>query len=83
VSDMLNPSMPGKLGQIKEGWIKDGTLSQAENHYVLMKDVLLSSSSYAAALVAGTARSGPQSWINEKGQTLKLLEESLLKNSEI
>jgi hypothetical protein len=83
VSDMLNPSMPGKLGQIKEDWIKDGTLVQAENHYVLIKDVLLSSSSYAAALVAGTARSGPQSWINEKGQTLKLLEESLLKNSEI
>jgi hypothetical protein len=83
VSDMLNPSMPGKLGQIKEDWIKDGTLAQAENHYVLIKDVLLSSSSYAAALVAGTARSGPQSWINEKGQTLKLLEESLLKNSEI
>lgn len=83
VSDMLNPSMPGKLGQIKEDWIKDGTLAQAENHYVLIKDVLLSSSSYAAALVAGTARSGPQSWINEKGQTLKILEESLLKNSEI
>lgn len=83
VSDILNPSMPGKLGQIKEDWIKDGTLAQAENHYVLIKDVLLSSSSYAAALVAGTARSGPQSWINEKGQTLKLLEESLLKNSEI
>lgn len=83
VSDMLNPSMPGKLGQTKEDWIKDGTLMQAENHYVLIKDVLLSSSSYAAALVAGTARSGPQSWTNEKGQTLKSLEEYLLKTSDM
>lgn len=83
VSDQLNTSMPGKLGQTKESWIKDGTLSEEENHYVLVKDVLLSSSSYAAALVAGTARSGPQSWINEQGQTLKSLEDALLKSSEI
>lgn len=83
VTDIFNQSMPGKLGKIKEDWVKDGTLVKSENHYILIKDVLLSSSSYAAALVAGTARSGPQSWISEKGQTLKSLEESLLANTDI
>lgn len=82
VTDMFNASMPGKLGKIKEDWVNDGTLIKTDSHYILIKDVLLSSSSYAAALVAGTARSGPQSWIDEKGQTLKSLEESLLANSE-
>ena len=80
VSDLFNPSMPGKLGQLKADWIKDGTLTKTDNHYLLTKDLLLSSSSYAAALVAGTARSGPQSWLNEKGDSLKMIEESLLKN---
>lgn len=82
VSDLFNPSMPGKLAQLKEDWVKDGTLTKTENHYLLTKDLLLSSSSYAAALVAGTARSGPQSWLNDNGDSLKIIEEVLLKSAE-
>ncbi|AQT59967.1 GIY-YIG nuclease family protein [Cellvibrio sp. PSBB023] len=82
VSDLFNPSMPGKLAQLKEDWVKDGTLTKTENHYLLTKDLLLSSSSYAAALVAGTARSGPQSWLNDNGDSLKIIEEILLKSAE-
>ncbi|HEX7764267.1 MAG TPA: GIY-YIG nuclease family protein [Cellvibrio sp.] len=82
VSDLFNPSMPGKLAQLKEDWVKDGTLTKTENHYLLTKDLLLSSSSYAAALVAGTARSGPQSWLNDNGYSLKIIEEALLKSAE-
>ncbi len=74
--------MPGKLAQLKENLAKDGTLTKTENHYRLTKDLLLSSSSYAAALVAGTARSGPQSWLNDKGESLKMIEELLLKSAE-
>lgn len=83
VTDAFNQSMPGRLVEMKEDWVKSGTLVKSEDHYIVIKDVLLSSSSYAAALVAGTARSGPQSWINEKGQTLKSLEESLLASSDM
>lgn len=82
VSDLFNPSMPGKLAQLKKDWVKDGTLTKTENHYLLTKDLLLSSSSYAAALVAGTARSGPQSWLNDNGDSLKIIEEVLLKSAE-
>ena len=35
----------------------------------------MSSSSYAAALIAGTARSGPQSWFDSEGKSLKELED--------
>lgn len=71
-------SMPGRTAEIKQRWIDDGTLDPNDGHYLLTKDCVLSSSSYAAAIVAGTSRSGPQSWINEKGQTLKVVEESLI-----
>jgi hypothetical protein len=46
--------------------------------YSLTKDSILSSSSYAAVIVAGTSRSGPQSWIDEQGRSLKAVEEILL-----
>jgi hypothetical protein len=61
---------------LKKQLIADGRAVQDGDHYVLQDDVLLSSSSYAAVLVAGTARSGPQSWIASDGRSLKALEES-------
>ena len=47
--------------------IVEKTLVEENNKLILKKDIVLSSSSYAAALVAGTSRSGPQSWKNSKG----------------
>ena len=44
----------------------------------MVKDKLMSSSSYAASLVAGNSRSGPQSWKTEKGELLKAVEERLV-----
>lgn len=71
-------SMPGKSKSIKESLIADETLELKGNHYVLLKDKLMSSSSYAASLVAGNSRSGPQSWKNCNGENLKQIEESLV-----
>lgn len=78
VSGKTTSSMPGKTSAIREKWIADGTLITEGKNYRLTKDSILSSSSYAAALVAGTSRSGPQSWLDEKGTSLKVVEETLI-----
>lgn len=62
--------------QTKEQLINDGRLKLNDNYFVLEEDVLLSSSSHAAGLVAGTARSGPQSWFTKDGRTLKSIEDA-------
>jgi hypothetical protein len=78
VSGKISKSMPGKTVLIREKWIADGTLAKDGENYRLTKDSILSSSSYAAVIVAGTSRSGPQSWIDEQGRSLKAVEEILL-----
>jgi hypothetical protein len=71
-------SVSGKIVKMKEQLLADGRLVDKGDHLVLAEDVLMSSSSYAAALIAGTARSGPQSWFAANGKSLKELEESAL-----
>ena len=78
ISGKTSKSMPGKTLSIREKWIADGTLVPNGENFKLTKDSILSSSSYAAVLVAGTSRSGPQSWIDENGRSLKAVEEILL-----
>lgn len=68
-------SLNGKLVKLKEQLIADGRLVDEDDHLRLTEDILMSSSSYAAALIAGTARSGPQSWYSSNGKTLKELED--------
>ena len=73
--------MPSKSRSIKDHMVESGMLQEKEDHFLLLKDKLISSSSYAASLVAGSSRSGPQSWKTEKGETLKVIEAKLI-NSE-
>ena len=80
ISLQTTASIPGKIKLMRQKLIEDKTLIEQSDKLVLMKDIVLSSSSYAGALVAGTSRSGQQSWKNSKGITLKNLEESLIKN---
>lgn len=80
ISLQTTASIPGKIKLMRQKLIEDKTLIEQSDKLVLMKDIVLSSSSYAGALVAGTSRSGPQSWKNSKGIKLKNLEESLIKN---
>lgn len=70
-------SISGKIVKIKEQLLADGRLLDEGDHLLLTEDFLMSSSSYAAALIAGTARSGPQSWFSD-GRSLKELEDSAL-----
>ena len=78
ISGKTTKSMPDKPLSIRKKWIADGTLAPNGDNYTLTKNSIFSSSSYAAVLVAGTSRSGPQSWIDEKGRSLKAIEEMLL-----
>jgi len=78
ISGKVSKSMPGKTAAIREKWLADGTMIPNGDNFRLTKDSILSSSSYAAGLVAGTSRSGPQSWIDEHGRSLKSVEEILL-----
>lgn len=74
-------SLNTKLVKLKEQLVADGRLVPENDHLVLTEDLLMSSSSYAAALIAGTARSGPQSWYSNDGKTLKELEDQALENA--
>ncbi|MGB7196099.1 MAG: GIY-YIG nuclease family protein [Collimonas pratensis] len=74
-------SMPNRLVSLKAQLLTDGMLQEQLGYFYVTGDLLLSSSSYAAAMVAGTARSGPQSWKNVNGQTLKQLEDMSLQDA--
>ncbi len=73
-------SLNAKLAKLKEQLISDGRMAVEEKCLRLTEDVLMTSSSYAAALIAGTARSGPQSWFAPNGMSLKDLEEFAANN---
>lgn len=78
-----SPSLPKRCKELRDIWIEDKTLIIDNDHYILTKDSIVSSSSYAAAIIAGTSRSGPLSWQDSKGRNLKSIEEQILKNSGI
>lgn len=67
-----------QLGQtyknLRQNLLSKGVLVETEGHYTFSEDCLLNSSSAAAAVVAGSNRSGPQSWRNARGESLKEIE---------
>lgn len=74
-------SLPGKMDILRNKLIEQQILIENNKKYSLQKDIIVSSSSYAAAFVAGTSRSGPQSWKNKAGKTLKQVEEQMIGNN--
>ncbi len=81
LSKSNSESMPGKLSTIKEKLLVDGVLKDEGAYLVASEDILFNSSSYAAAIVAGTSRSGPQSWKTTTGKTIKKVEDEELANA--
>lgn len=81
LSKRNSDSMPGKLATIKDELLMSGVLQDKGEYLVASEDILFNSSSYAAAIVAGTSRSGPQSWKTSSGVMLKTLEEKELENA--
>lgn len=70
-----------KVAKLKEQLLAEGRLAPQGDRLVLAEDLLVSSSSYAAAIVAGTSRSGPQSWVAADGRTLKAIEDAQIANA--
>ena len=68
-------SLSTKLVKLKEQFVADGRMIAEDEQLRLAEDILMSSSSYAAAIIAGTSRSGPQSWYTADGKSLKDLED--------
>ncbi|MEH6555900.1 GIY-YIG nuclease family protein [Pseudoalteromonas tetraodonis] len=81
LSKINSQSMPAKLLAIKEKLLLEGILKDEGANLVASDDILFNSSSYAAAIVAGTSRSGPQSWKTAKGKTIKKIEDDELSNA--
>ncbi len=79
ISKDTTKSIPEKISQLRSKLLSDGVINDDGVKYILTKNMLISSSSYAAALVAGTRRSGPQSWKTRNGESLKEIEEKLIK----
>lgn len=69
-------SIAGKLAAAKKRYADEGVLISKADHFVSTEDILMGSSSYAAGIVAGTSRSGPQSWKTSAGKTLKEVEDA-------
>jgi hypothetical protein len=65
-----------RVVKLKEQLLAEGRLIDNGDRLVLAEDTLLSSSSYAAVFVAGTSRSGPQSWVAADGRLLKAIEDA-------
>ena len=80
ISINITQSIPTKINELRNKLLAEKTLIENSSKLILTKDIILSSPSYSAAFVAGTSRSGPQSWKDINGNTLKSLEESLIKS---
>lgn len=70
-----------KIVKLKEQLQDEGRAVPDGDRLTLSEDLLVSSSSYAAVLVAGTSRSGPQSWATVDGRTLKSIEDAAVGDS--
>ena len=81
VSRTNTESAAGRVVKLKEQLVADGRLVSEGDHLLLTEDVLVSSSSYAAVIVAGTSRSGPQSWIAADGRSLKAIEDAAVEDA--
>jgi Domain of unknown function (DUF4357) len=81
LSRLNTDSAARKVVKIKQLLQADDKLVAEGDHLLLNEDVLVSSSSYAAVMVAGTSRSGPQSWIAADGRSLKEIEDAAVQDA--
>jgi hypothetical protein len=69
---------PKNVIALRESAKVNGQLLLEDGYYKLLSDKAFSSSSAAACFVAGNSRSGPESWKNNAGISLKILEQQAL-----
>ena len=64
--------------ELRERLITNGTLILDGNKYIFQKNCLFAAASPAAAVIVGHNMSGPQTWKDSTGKTLKQIEEQKL-----
>lgn len=80
LSSVNTDSAAQRVVKVKQQLVAEGKIVPEGNHLLLNEDILISSSSYAAVMVAGNSRSGPQSWVAADGRTLKAIEDAAVAN---
>ncbi len=76
----ITNSLQNGYRDLREKLIADGTLALDNNKYIFLKNFLFDSPSAAAAVIVGHSISGPQTWRDSSGKTLKEIEEQKLRN---
>lgn len=64
-------SLRAPVRKLKNNLIEQGVLVLQSDCYVFTENYTCNSTSFAASLIAGNNRSGPEAWINAKGESLK------------
>jgi hypothetical protein len=77
----LKDSLSMSYKNLRENLVEKEIITLDGNNYKFIKDYEFSSSSAAAATIVGYSINGRVSWKDEKGRTLKQLEEDLLDES--
>jgi len=75
----IKPSLPTGYRELREKLINNKTLVLEGNKYVFKKNALFDTASPAAAVIVGYSITGPQTWKNKDGKSLKEIEEERLK----
>jgi hypothetical protein len=75
-SKTVQNSLADGSKKLREQLIEKDILKQTDTGYVFTKDYLFKSPSQAAAIIVGYSISGPKSWKNQDGKSLKEIEES-------
>jgi serine/threonine protein kinase len=69
-----SPSVSEQIATLRANLLRDGILVPEGDHLKLTRDYLFTSSSSAACTLAGGGRSGPVSWKDAQGRTLRELQ---------
>jgi hypothetical protein len=75
----LKSSMPNGYKELRDKLISNGTLVLEGDKYIFKKNAIFDTASPAASVIVGSSISGPQSWKNSDGKTLKDIEQERLK----
>jgi hypothetical protein len=71
----LKPSMPSGYKELRDKLINNETLVLEGNKYIFKKNALFDTASPAAAVIVGYSITGPQTWKNKEGKSLKVIEQ--------
>lgn len=77
----LKPSMPNGYKELRDKLINNKTLVLEGDKYIFTRNALFDTASPAASVIVGYSITGPQSWKNKDGKTLKEIEEERIRTN--